>query len=396
MPRKQSPQQKLIAWFAAHRRDLPWRATPRDPYHVWLSEVMLQQTQVATVLPYYRRWLQRFPTLRDLASAPLEDVLKCWEGLGYYARARNFHRAAQAVMRDHGGQIPATVEGLLLLPGVGRYTAGAIASLAFNQHAPLLDANVKRVLSRVAALERAAGKWQFQLAGWEMGGGNAHESPSLHALVSQSKKQPSADDMLWLIAEALLPAGQAGAFNEALMELGALICTPRAPKCDSCPIQHHCDAYAQRRQADFPIKIARKTVPHSDILTAVLMAGDGRVLIGRRPTDGLLGGLWEFISAEFRAPPPESLAAMVARRTGLHIDPGKAQSLGEVKHGFTHFAMTRRVWLIEGVDAGAPLTAHGYVALRWVALNECRRLALTRSDGRILDLLLRHRASPSG
>lgn len=402
MANRKTPQQKLIAWFTANKRDLPWRDEPRDPYHVWLSEVMLQQTQVATVIPYYQRWLHRFPTLHVFAAAPLEDVLKMWEGLGYYARARNFHKAAQTVMHEHGGHIPNTVDGLLQLPGVGRYTAGAVASLAFNQHTPLLDANVKRVLSRVLALEQENGDWKLETRDWRLRNtpvgkirpvSHADALSHLYSLISNLK---SSDDVLWLAAEALLPAGQAGAFNEALMELGATICTPRSPKCDSCPIHAHCSAYAQRRQADFPIKTAKKTTPHNEVLTALLVDHAGRVLMGRRPNDGLLGGLWEFVSAEFRMPSAESLPAMVRRRTGLHIDANPALFIGEVKHGFTHFTMTRRVWLIEPVDSGAMLQASGYDELRWVRLNECRRLALTRSDGRILDLFLQHRGSLFG
>lgn len=402
MTHRKSPQQKLIAWFIENKRELPWRDEPRDPYHVWLSEVMLQQTQVATVIPYHQRWLQRFPTLHDFAEAPLDDVLKMWEGLGYYSRARNFHKAAQIVMRDHDGEIPNTVEGLMALPGVGRYTAGAIASLVYHQHAPLLDANVKRVLNRVVALEQEKGEWRFEIRDWrlEIGGVTRADAiaptgalRNLYSLISNLKSQ---DDVLWQIAEAMLPAGQAGAFNEALMELGALICTPRAPKCESCPINAHCIAYAQRRQDDFPIKTTKKTKPHNEVLTALLVDGAGRLLMGRRPVDGLLGGLWEFVSSEFRVPNSEMLDAMVMRRTGLRVDADAAQLLGEVKHGFTHFSMTRRVWLIEDVDRDAPLMAHGYDELRWVTPDECRRLALTRSDARILDLYLRHRGSLFG
>jgi A/G-specific adenine glycosylase len=393
--RRVTPQQQLLAWFSAHKRDLPWRYEPRDPYHVWVSEVMLQQTQVTTVLPYYARWLQRFPTLRHFAEASLEEVLKMWEGLGYYSRARNFHKAAQIVIRDLGGHIPTTVEGLVMLPGVGRYTAGAIASLAFNQHAPLLDGNVKRVLSRVLALEQVDGDWKLEIGDWRLR--NVPTGECADSVNRKSKIQNlKSDDVLWRVAEALLPAGQAGAFNEALMELGATICTPRSPKCDSCPINAHCSAYAQRRQEDFPIKTARKSTPHSDVLTALLVDGKGRMLMGRRPNDGLLGGLWEFVSAEFRVPRAETVDEMVARRTGLRIDAEAAQLLGAVKHGFTHFTMTRQVWLVEHVDGTAPLLASGYDELRWVSLDECRRLALTRSDGRILDLYLHHRGSLFG
>jgi A/G-specific adenine glycosylase len=391
-----SPQQRLIHWFEASRRDLPWRDEPRNPYHVWLSEVMLQQTQVATVIPYYRRWLEHFPTLQDFAAAPLDDVLKLWEGLGYYARARNFHKAAQTVMHDHGGRIPQTVEGLMQLPGVGRYTAGAIASLAFNQHAPLLDGNVKRVLSRVMALEQVDGDWRLEFGDWLINPvSRALVAPISHlqSLISPLK---SADDVLWVISDAVLPEGQAGAFNEALMELGATVCTPRVPKCDACPINAHCSAWAQRRQEDFPIKTAKKAAPRNDVLTALLVDSSGRLLMGRRPNDGLLGGLWEFVSSEFRVPSAKTLDEIVARRTGLQIDAEAAQLIGSVKHSFTHFMMSRQVWLMEHVDSSASLQANGYDELLWVSVDECRRLALTRSDQRILDLYLQFRGSLFG
>jgi A/G-specific adenine glycosylase len=356
----------LLRWFAAHKRDLPWRAEPRDSYHVWLSEVMLQQTQVATVIPYYQRWLARFPTLEDFAAAPLDDVLKLWEGLGYYSRARNFHKAAQIVVNEMGGDVPRDVAGLMALPGVGRYTAGAIASLAFNQHAPLLDGNVKRVLSRV-----------FGLA-----------TPS--------------DEELWLLAESLLPRGKAGAFNEALMELGATVCTPRSPACPSCPICKACTAYANGDPLAYPAKVTKKATPHVDVTTAVIVDGDGRVLMGQRPRDGLLGGLWEFISSEFRVHSAETLDEMVARRTGLTIDANAALLLGTVKHAFTHFKIARRVWLVETRPStlrqaqgsgGASLQPDGYDQLRWVPLDEVRQLALTRSDQKLLDLYEAHQVS---
>jgi A/G-specific adenine glycosylase len=346
----------LLRWFTAHKRDLPWRAEPRDPYHVWLSEVMLQQTQVATVIPYYQRWLARFPTLRDFAVAPLDDVLKLWEGLGYYSRARNFHKAAQIVVNELGGEMPRDVAGLMALPGVGRYTAGAIASLAFNQHAPLLDGNVKRVLSRIFGLT----------------------TPT--------------DEELWTLAESLLPRGKAGAFNEALMELGATVCTPRAPACPSCPIRKACTAYASGDPEAYPAKATKKATPHVDVTTAVIVDGDGRVLMGQRPRDGLLGGLWEFVSSEFRVPSAEKLGEMIERRTGVIVEAEAAHELGTVKHVFTHFKITRHVYLIE-TRCVASLRASGYVQLRWVPFDEVRQLALTRSDQKILDLYEAHQVS---
>ncbi len=348
----------LRSWFTKHKRTLPWRREPRDPYHVWLSEVMLQQTQVATVVPYFERWLRNFPSLAALAQAPLNDVLKLWEGLGYYARARNFHRAVQQVVREHDGVIPSTVDGLQALPGVGRYTAGAIASLAYGAHAAVLDGNVKRVVSRLFAID-----------------------------------DPARD--LWPTVEAMLPRGDAGAFNEAMMELGALICTPRAPDCAACPLQARCAAYASGAPERFPVKIQKARTPHHDVLTAVVVNTRGEVLLGQRPASGLLGGLWEFVSSDFRGalefmPGADAVEAMVRERTGLDVS---AQGvLGPIKHAFTHFKITRHVWLCKVRGSAAKLRVSGYVELRWVPPEGISALALTRSDLRVAALLALSRA----
>ncbi|NJM40236.1 MAG: A/G-specific adenine glycosylase [Anaerolineae bacterium] len=369
-------QRKLLKWFGQHKRALPWRTTDqsygqptgqRDPYRVWLAEVMLQQTQVATVIPYFERWLQRFPTLQALAAAPLDDVLKQWEGLGYYSRARNFHRAAQHVVNELGGDVPGTVESLLKLPGVGRYTAGAIASLAFGQDAPILDGNVKRVLSRLFTIS----------------------------------DQPSAvSNELWALSEALLPTGHAGEFNEALMDLGATVCTPRAPACRNCPLQAHCAAYAQGKPEAYPIKPARKPTPHINLGVLVLLDKQGRVLLGQRLVDGLLGGLWEFVSGEIDdevALPllGGGLAAatqrMAVQQAGAQVEVNEANFMGTVKHAFTHFRITKHVFVVRlSSSPDAQANPASYQQLRWVKLDDVRQLALTRSDQRILEMLNRN------
>ena len=364
-------QQKLLRWFDQHKRKLPWRTTDqsqpdqrRDPYQVWLAEVMLQQTQVITVIPYFERWLRRFPTLKDLANAQLDDVLKQWEGLGYYSRARNFHKSAQQVMRKLAGEIPETVEGLLKLPGVGRYTAGAIASLAFGQDAPILDGNVKRVLSRLFAISH----------------------------------QPSAiSDQLWELSELLLPKGRAGEFNEAVMDLGATLCTPRAPLCRQCPLQTQCMAYAQGKPEAYPIKPAKKTTPHKNIGTLVLFNKQGAVLMGQRVVDGLLGGLWEFVSGEINdaATLPllggsraDEVQRMTAQQTGLQVNVDEEDFIGTVKHTFTHFKITKHVFVVRlKTSSKALVLASGYQQLKWVKLDEIKQLALTRSDQKILEML---------
>jgi A/G-specific adenine glycosylase len=243
---------RLLDWYARHQRPLPWRRT-RDPYRLWVSEIMLQQTQVETVKPYYARWLRRFPTLKALAAAPQQEVLAAWEGLGYYARARNLHRAAQTVMREHAGRIPATVEGLLTLPGIGRYTAGAIASLAFGADAAVLDGNVKRVLARA-----------FDYA--------------------EDVKSPRGERDLWALAESLVPSGRAGDYNQALMDLGATICTPRSPACRICPLLGLCLAQRRGVQLERPVVKKRAALPRHTLAAGVIRRR-GRVHLLQRPED---------------------------------------------------------------------------------------------------------------
>lgn len=355
--------EELLVWFRHNHRKLPWRQTPRNPYHVWLSEVMLQQTQVATVIPYFERWLNRFPNLQNFANAPLADVLKHWEGLGYYARARNFHKAAKIVVNEFAGKLPGTVDELRKLPGIGRYTAGAIASIAFGQRAAVLDGNVKRVYARV------------------------------HGLLN------SDDEHLWHIAESQLPHTQIGLFNEALMELGAMVCTPRAPSCTACPIQSHCQAYKSGSPEDFPQKRQRAAIPHHHVTTVLIRNAAGALLIGLRPQDGLLGGLWEFISSDFRSG-PTTPGEVILHRTKLHIHEEYAQQLGTVKHAFTHFKITRTIWLIPLTTVGAqanianphyPSPTSGYAELRWATPSEIAMLALARSDRKIFELYKKHR-----
>lgn len=360
--KKKAIQRDLLRWFETHKRDLPWRSRERDPYRVWLAEIMLQQTQVATVIPYFARWLARFPSLADLAVAPLDDVLKQWEGLGYYSRARNFHRAAQQVLAEYGGEIPNTIAGLLALPGIGPYTAGAIASLAFGLDAPILDGNVKRVWARLFALT-------------EMD-----------------------DAALWAISQQLLPTGRAGEFNEALMDLGATVCTPRSPKCAECPLQAHCLAYARGKPDAYPIKVTKAPTPHKDIGTLVLLNAHGQVLMGQRPNAGLLGGLWEFVSDEIGVSvtpevplfgEPDQIAKQVLRRLHLPVSLLDLSSLGTVKHAFTHFKITRHVVLAHCNAADGLLTVDPtvYQRLAWATRNEANQQALTRSDQKILALL---------
>ena len=286
----------LLAHYRQHQRDLPWRRS-RDPYAIWVSEIMLQQTQVDTVVPRYELFLRQFPTIATLAAASEDDVCAAWAGLGYYRRARYLHAAARQVMAVHGGELPRDVVALLRLPGIGRYTAGAVASIAYGVAAPLVDGNVARVLARLCAMDLA---------------------PDSRA----------GQQLLWSWAEALVRGPAPGDLNQALMELGALICTPVAPRCGACPVRRHCTAHLRGAVANYPHPTA-KTV-QQDMPMALVYAGDPATLgvwLHKRPLDGLWAGLWELPSA---AGPDakKQLAQRLGQRLGRH--------LAQVNHVLTH------------------------------------------------------------
>lgn len=299
--------QTLLAWYHQNARRLPWRGI-NDPYATWVSEIMLQQTRVDTVIPYFQKWLTLFPTLTALAHSNEQAVLNAWEGLGYYSRARSLFKAAGIVVEQYGGQIPSTRAELETLPGLGRYTAAAIASIAFGQDEVVLDGNVKRVLSRVFNLDIAV-------------------------------NTPTGEKLLWQKAETLLPPGQAGDYNQALMDLGATLCTPHTPLCSNCPVAELCQARQLGLQEERPVMEDKKPIPHYTVVAAV-MHHENKVLIARRPYKGLLGGLWEFPGGKVEA--GESLNEALKREISEELGVGILvnEKLGIYKHAYTHFKVT--------------------------------------------------------
>ncbi len=345
-------RKSLLQWFQEEARDLPWRKS-QDPYHIWLSEILLQQTRVDQGLPYYERFLVALPTLPALAAASEDEVLKLWEGLGYYTRARNLHKAARQVMEQHHGSLPESAEILQLLPGVGRYTAGAIASIAFNERVPVVDGNVKRVLTRLFNIAMPIGE-------------------------SATEKK------LWAIADALVPESAPGDFNQSMMELGARICTPRKPDCDSCPVFSECAARKKGLQEQRPVKKPRKAVPHKEIVVAVIER-DRQYLIGRRGPDGMLAGLWEFPGGKLEAGETHqaALARECAEELGVEVKVGGM--IASVKHVYTHLKVTLNVYRCAIVSGEARSNVH--TELKWVHPEEFDAYAFPKANHKFLDLL---------
>jgi len=346
--------QRLLEWFAANARDLPWRRN-RTPYRVWISEVMLQQTRVTTVEPYYEQFLDRFPTVEALADAPLQEVLKVWEGLGYYARARHLHAAARQVVSAAVGALPARFDALKALPGIGTYTAGAIASIAFGRRVPAVDGNARRVLCRVFGIWRDVTR-------------------------SATKRE------LEQLAAELLPEEQPGAFNEALIELGATTCTSQGPSCGRCPVNELCWSYAEGEQEALPVRRPRRQIPHHDVAAAVTIRDDGAVLVAQRNADAMLGGLWEFPGGKCEG--AESLAECLARemREELGVEVEVGDLLMTVPHAYTHFRITLHAFRCR-LRSGHPRCLD-CAAFRWVNPQDLDELPMSRVDRKVARSLI--------
>ncbi len=353
--------QALLSWYDQNANPLPWRILPHErphtmpnPYYVWLSEIMLQQTQVETVIPYYTRFIKAYPTIHNLANAPLDEVLKMWEGLGYYSRCRNLHHTAKHISAQNG-QFPPTIEGLMSLSGIGRYTAGAIASIAFDLPASVLDGNVIRIFARLTDLP-------------------------------DDVTLPTTKDALWKLADEWIPSERAGDYNQALMMLGQTTCTPKNPKCEACPIQAHCQAFANNTQSDRPVKAKKAPTPHYDVAAGVIYGADGKILIAQRPPEGLLGGLWEFPGGKQEAGEtmPQTLVRELQEELGVTV--AVDDLIVKVKHAFTHFKITLHAYACHIVD-GTPqkLDVHDFA---WVTLDELSKYAFGKADRGVIEALL--------
>ncbi len=344
---------RILSWYARHKRDLPWRNT-RNPYFIWVSEVMLQQTQVDTVIPYYHRFLKQFPTIEALAKASLQEVLKAWENMGYYARARHLHAAAREVVKRMGGKIPKTWDELIRLPGIGTYTASAILSFAFDKRFPTVDGNARRVLCRLYSIQKPIDRSSTQR--------------EIHALAAK-----------------IIPSEDPASFNHGIMELGATICRPRSPLCNTCPVGDLCLAFKKGLEEALPIMRERKPLPHKEMTAAVVGDRRGRLLIVQRPNKGLLGGLWKFPGG-LRGP-DETLQQGLRRRVREELGIGVKvrEALTSVDHAYTHFRITLHAFRC-ATRNGKP-RAIDCDKYQWVTPDRLDDFPFSRADRKVMEAL---------
>ncbi|KAB2648962.1 MAG: A/G-specific adenine glycosylase [Verrucomicrobia bacterium] len=334
----------LLDWFAANARDLPWRRT-RDPYAIWVSEIMLQQTQVKTVIPYWERWMSELPTIEALATASASKIHKMWEGLGYYTRVRNLQRAAQQIVWQHVGKFPKKFEDILALPGIGRYTAGAVSSIAFNQPRPIVDGNVIRVISRVFG-------------------------------ITTDPREKKTNAQLWVLAEDLVlhaartarHASPCSHLNQSLMELGALVCTPRSPKCDVCPINKLCVSQKEGLQEQIP-NLSKREAATARRFIAFVVQRDGKYLVRQRPASVVNAHLWEFPNIE---------ATTARQKSAAPFEVFSAKPLCTIKHSITRYRITLEAWRAKLDEASSKNSG------RWLNLSQLRKLAFASAHKKVL------------
>ena len=342
----------LISWYRIHFRDLPWRKSD-NPYAIWVSEVMLQQTQVATVIPYYEKFLKDYPDIKTLANTDLQKILKNWEGLGYYARARNLHRAADVIQHDHNGKVPHDYNTLRKLPGIGDYIASAILSIAFGKPFAVVDGNVKRVIARLLMIDHPVNK-------------------------------ASSHNVFKRYADKLLDKMDPGSFNQAMMELGALICTPRNPDCPSCPVSNSCMAFGKKKTHIYPNRVRSPKTPEYHIAVGVVFKNN-RVLITRRKPHGLLGGLWEFPGGKVKTGETAQEACIREIKEEVNLDVEIDTFLKQVKHAYTHFKIVMDVFICRFVSGRVRLS--GPVDFKWIKLFEIENFPLPKANLKFLPRL---------
>ena len=338
----------LLHWYNNNKRTLPFRET-KDPYKIWVSEVMLQQTQVKTVIPFYNRWVKEYPTLKSAADASLDKLLKLWEGLGYYGRCRNFHKALKIVEEKYKGEIPNNFDEFLTLPGVGEYTAGAVLSIAYQKSIPAIDGNVTRVMARILGIKNLTTKNQKRL-----------------------KRN----------VQKLIPTTDPGNFNQGLMELGALICIPIKPSCEICPLSNFCKAYKYKEPALYPLKKKKKVKPHYTVVAGIIWRDD-KFFIQQRDENAMLGGLWEFPGGKVEN--GESLEDALSReiKEECNIVPIIKKKVGSVKHSYSHFSISFHCF--HCIENGQ--TIHHSNRRTWITLNEIESFTFPKANHKIFSLI---------
>ncbi|MBF0349814.1 MAG: A/G-specific adenine glycosylase [SAR324 cluster bacterium] len=346
-------QKNLLKWFETEQRLLPWRIK-YDPYEIWISEMMLQQTQVQTVLPYFKRWMASLPSVESVALAGEDQILKLWEGLGYYSRARNIHKSAKKILENFGGIFPSDYHHLMQLPGIGRYTAGAIASIAFNQQVPVVDGNVTRVICRIMN-------------------------------ITEESSQAAIQHLLWETAQSWIPEHNARHFNQAMMELGAMICQPQTPLCLICPVQMFCDSFKHGEPHKLPVKKARKTLTSLTVLTGVVEF-QKLFLVRKRPDTGLMGGLWEFTSLEVGINQPERMPEQISNHLEQQygIQTTKIDPLISFKHTYTSFKVRLHSFIISCTGQGTVPQNESHV---WMPFEKLAELSFPAAHKKILQHL---------
>jgi len=345
-------QENLGTWYQEHHRNLPWRKT-HDPYHIWISEVMLQQTQVKTAIPYFLNFLDRFPCIHDLAQSDLETVLKMWEGLGYYARARNFFKAAQIISRQKNGVIPKDFNEFKQLPGVGNYISAAVQSIAFGLPFAVVDGNVKRILARLYCIAHPINK-------------------SIHYHSFQDS------------ADGLLNKNDPGTFNQAMMELGALVCTPRNPKCITCPVSEFCRAFVSDLVNTYPVRVRARKVPTYHIAVGIIRKNK-KLLITRRKLEGLLGGLWEFPGGKLNPHETASSACVRELKEETGITARIDHHLATIHHAYTHFKIKMEVFHCSYVSGRVFL--RGPIDFKWIRLRDIDTFAFPKANLKFIPLI---------